>query len=337
MFICPEESNFNYTYAEQIGFESEHAYFTGNVDNLPGTISWVGNTSQKWEHIINKLYSEGNVDLVLNNDNITVRKVKMMPYPICYELENFEQSIQFIIDRPCNVIFTDPNSQLYHRVGTNIVKGERIQVKANTGKMSGTQTYYKLKMTLLEKSEKKFNCTTEVFVTYAECVNGELKKNLMQLLGCIPPWLMPMIRVTPDHKCPETMNIESKIKTDFIKRKLLQFVKQINYQARVELESDNACKLPCNQLEIYAHETSYFKGDWEKNWFNLHFEDMADVNKDVSNYDEFNLIVEVGSSLGLWIGLSAIAVFDIIIKVLETRLMAIANRLRTASCKRNKN
>ena len=39
MFICQEESNFNYTYAEQIGFASENAYMTGNVDNLTDTLT----------------------------------------------------------------------------------------------------------------------------------------------------------------------------------------------------------------------------------------------------------------------------------------------------------
>ena len=32
----------------------------------------------------------------------------------------------------------------------------------------------------------------------------------------------------------------------------------------------------------------------------------VDVYTDSSNYDEFALLVEVGSSLGLWIGLSAL-------------------------------
>jgi hypothetical protein len=334
LFICPEERNFNYTYAKQIGYASENAFLIGNVDNLPDKISWVGNTSQKWDQIINKLYSKADLDLILLDDeNITVKKVEMGLNPICYELENFGQHLEFIIDRPCNIIFTDPNSQLYHRVGTNIVKGDRIQVKSHTGKVSGTQTYYKLKMTLLKKSEKKFNCTTELSVTYAECVNGELKKNLMQILSCIPSWLMHETRSTPHHECPNTINMESKVKADFIKDKLQKFVKQINYEDKVELESDNACKLPCNQLEIYAHETSYFEGEWDNNWFNLHFEDMAEVKKDVSNYDEFNLIVEVGSSLGLWIGLSALAVFDIVIKFLGTSLMTMANRWRTATSK----
>ena len=31
-------------------------------------------------------------------------------------------------------------------------------------------------------------------------------------------------------------------------------------------------------------------------------------------YDVFDLVVEVGSSLGLWIGLSALGVFDLLLK-----------------------
>ena len=32
-------------------------------------------------------------------------------------------------------------------------------------------------------------------------------------------------------------------------------------------------------------------------------------------YDFFDLVVEAGSSLGLWIGLSALGVFDLLVKV----------------------
>ena len=332
MFICPEESNFNYTYAEQIGFEGEDAYLFGKVYNLTDKLPWVGNTSQKWDQIRNLLYPEQNFGIVIDDENITIKKVVgMMPYPICYELENFGHKIQFILDRPCRIIFTNPNSQLYHRMGSNILRGDGIPVNAHTGK-SGTQTYYKLKTTMLEKSEEKFGCTAKLDFNYAECVNGELKKNLMNLLGCIPLWLISMTRSTSDLKCPETLNMESKIDADFIKGKLKLFIEQTNYQAEVELESGNACKVPCSQLEIYARKASHFKGSWKNHWFNLHFEVMADVHKEVSNYDKFSLVVEIGSSLGLWIGLSALAVFDIVIKFLETRLRTMSNRLKTASC-----
>ena len=45
-------------------------------------------------------------------------------------------------------------------------------------------------------------------------------------------------------------------------------------------------------------------------WIGISFEQKVEVEEEMNNYNLFNLIVEVGSSLGLWIGLSAIGVFD---------------------------
>ena len=38
---------------------------------------------------------------------------------------------------------------------------------------------------------------------------------------------------------------------------------------------------------------------------------------DVLAYDEFSLIVDLGSALGLWLGLSALSIFDIILEMYE--------------------
>ena len=40
---------------------------------------------------------------------------------------------------------------------------------------------------------------------------------------------------------------------------------------------------------------------------------MAEVMTEVNNYDQFALLVEVGSCLGLWLGLSLIDFLDLIV------------------------
>ena len=41
------------------------------------------------------------------------------------------------------------------------------------------------------------------------------------------------------------------------------------------------------------------------------------VTTDVMAYDIFNLVVDMGSALGLWLGLSAISIFDLVIWIPE--------------------
>ena len=42
----------------------------------------------------------------------------------------------------------------------------------------------------------------------------------------------------------------------------------------------------------------------------LHFKKTVTATRNMKAYGIFDLIVEIGSSLGLWIGLSALGVFD---------------------------
>ena len=44
----------------------------------------------------------------------------------------------------------------------------------------------------------------------------------------------------------------------------------------------------------------------------VQFEDTVEILEEESNYNEFDLMVEVGSSIGLWIGLSALGIFDLV-------------------------
>ena len=45
----------------------------------------------------------------------------------------------------------------------------------------------------------------------------------------------------------------------------------------------------------------------------LHPQHEVKVFKDIYSYDAVNLVVDLGSALGLWLGLSALGIFDYII------------------------
>mgnify|MGYP001462274617 CR=1 FL=1 len=45
----------------------------------------------------------------------------------------------------------------------------------------------------------------------------------------------------------------------------------------------------------------------------LFFEDHVNIERVVLAYDFASFLVEVGSSLGLWLGLSVVALFDLIV------------------------
>ena len=52
-------------------------------------------------------------------------------------------------------------------------------------------------------------------------------------------------------------------------------------------------------------------------WLQVNIDDKVEIDVEQNNYDGFDLIVEIGSSLGLWVGLSMIGVFDISIGLIR--------------------
>ena len=85
---------------------------------------------------------------------------------------------------------------------------------------------------------------------------------------------------------------------------------------------------------MFSHAT--FKhagiGDFQTNFVNLNFDDSIEEEKIIPAYDLAALLVEVGSSLGLWLGLSVVGVFDILVLVtLRIQLLFKSQKLNAST------
>ena len=63
-------------------------------------------------------------------------------------------------------------------------------------------------------------------------------------------------------------------------------------------------------------------------WLRAHSNDWAIKHTKVYSYDEFDFVVDFGSALGLWLGLSCLSILD---NILET-LMSIKTYWRNNIC-----
>ena len=82
-----------------------------------------------------------------------------------------------------------------------------------------------------------------------------------------------------------------------------------------------SCLLPCSLLSAHAtYQASGTSTILTHNYISLHFDESVAVERIVLSYDSATLLVEIGSCLGLWLGLSAVGVFDIlVIAVFKTK------------------
>ena len=84
----------------------------------------------------------------------------------------------------------------------------------------------------------------------------------------------------------------------------------LNYFEQVDLEK-TSCAEPCTQMSMTTILLKHNAGDYGVNWASFVFSDTVLINTDTNNYDIFSLFVEAGSSLGLWVGLCAVGVYDL--------------------------
>ena len=77
-----------------------------------------------------------------------------------------------------------------------------------------------------------------------------------------------------------------------------------------DLEFANDCLQPCLTMSITLKRTFYITNRIKNASTKLESQKDIVILKDVYSYDLFNLVVDLGSALGLWLGLSALSIFD---------------------------
>ena len=67
-------------------------------------------------------------------------------------------------------------------------------------------------------------------------------------------------------------------------------------------------------MHFKLNKTSHITNRIDSAAFKMKIKDGIIVNTDVNAYDKFSLVVDLGSSLGLWLGLSALSIFDTLVE-----------------------
>ena len=133
-------------------------------------------------------------------------------------------------------------------------------------------------------------------------------KQLLKWYGCLPPWF-PTSDATL--KCPMDQANKAMNKSELIhvKEELYHF-----YTDMKPMQCMKQCQKPCNKIDIRVNKI------WFKDYYPLNNEIVVSpdsevlVHTEAYTYHMFNLIVDLGSSLGLWLGFSALSIFDELIQ-----------------------
>ena len=179
----------------------------------------------------------------------------------------------------------------------SLMSGDQLEMK-NSPNRSRFYTYtIHLKETVVDP--RHGNCVNYPngnHVSYSACVEAEMRERIVPVLGCMFPWMSSQDACTGD--LPRLAKHQP----------LIDWTINLIYDAWGGIEhKSESCLVPCNLLHFQTeYHGSGPAGPGGQGKFFIHFGMDINVEKELLAYDETDLLVEIGSCLGLWLGLSVI-------------------------------
>ena len=82
-----------------------------------------------------------------------------------------------------------------------------------------------------------------------------------------------------------------------------------------EVRMFKKCLPPCVTINIKLQKTRHERHRLNEAWLTAVSKDLATKLTEVYSYDQFDFVVDFGSALGLWLGLSCLSILDNILEM----------------------
>ena len=334
--VCAENP-FNYSRAARVGYYGHLFYLTGEIVNW-SMLSWAGQTGNKSvSETVKFLYkSVDGTKLQVGtgtgrSGNFTggTKEKFLIPYGLCQTFEGMPRDFVSITVEGSfsyKIFITDPAATTAFQLPYSLMSGEKILMQASkTG--PHTWTGYRIKITekIVETNDGTcIDYPNDNFKSYSDCIDAELQDKILPTLGCMVPL---MSEVNP---CSQPIPRLAKHEP------LIQWIVNIslNSWGNIEYKSDT-CLQPCTLMSIQASvESSETYANNTGTAIDFYFGETIEIEKIVLAYDATSLLVEIGSCLGLWLGLSVVGMYDICFILMgKIRWMVTSKQVKSAACK----
>ena len=306
--VC-KTSQFNYDYAKELHTLSTGNFFRGNIGNT-NFLSWSGPDGyMTFDETVNSLYNSSLGDVIVNfevvKENVSTKF--LLPNGVCYIVEgNPGNWIKIQIEERSDytVTITDPAANTNFRVSDHLMTGDTILVKTDFTTRIGVDYRIQLKERSIKTGDGScIEYPNEKHNSYADCVDDELEKKIQPVLGCMVPW------ISRKNQCAGL------IPRLPIHKDLIAFLGTIYVPSWAgQAHTSDTCPPPCTTLSAHSsYLRTFARSTLPKDKIFLYFDENIKVERIVAAYDFGTLLVEIGSSLGLWLGLSVVGVFDALV------------------------
>ena len=295
---------FNYSLSPEFGYDRFTDLVTGDLMNSDHN-SWSGKTGDMTFDELKKIlftYDDSYYKASYENTKKGINKpeeygiVYIAPHGFCMKLRTGKSGIIVTnTSRASSLFLVDPmwsdNLRLMGHENEIIDFGEQINGQYES-------FAYDVKVTLHDSSINDGQTCIDYEnngLSYGKTTENLLQQFMLNWFECILPW----IQNSPHTVCDKILKNEtlSKIQEDivlFILNKETRFLQQ--------------AQPPCHKMKFSTKRVDHWRrNDATKLYFNII--DEVTVITDTYAYDMFSLVVDLGSALGLWLGLSAVDIF----------------------------
>ena len=314
--ICPT-NQYNLTALKMYGYTNRNLMLFGSaIFKSKPYYSWGGQ--------VNKTYTEMLADLfpsvIINNDinpkittkPKTIEEIFVPKYGYCIKVTNYSKEdgvvIQVLIaENEFHVYITDRKQDSFPIFWFDSQHGELV-----TG-LRGVEAWYDVEIRQKSRSNPNIKGLCEEYDTrtFADCVDDKVGEVMMPVLGCNPPYL------SAKNQCTRYFVDEdlSKVRKYFTEIGLWNDY-LMELVALRPIPPQKLCKPPCLATETHVQLRGTNSPDHPKHGanmakVNLNFKTIVTKTFKGINYHFYDFIIDSGSSLGLWLGLSVIGLTDI--------------------------
>ena len=314
VYTC-QADQFNFTNARSQGYPYLQAFLIGNLTlKLNNTMktSWNGKDGNlTYKDLESYMFTHNYTNLNVYDDiDPSMKKTLLLPQGICMKLNitKSKPTISLITKQKVEVIAVDPYK-------ANDVWTEKDPDSVTTIGPHTESLYengiFELEYTVHDSAiHDGLTCTdyTKTKQTYQECISTLIKQKLSSVYGCLPPW----IPADESENICKT-EIDLRLSQEMMEGPEFQFLKELLGSREVEMFKQ--CLLPCVSIKMKLKRTRYDTNFPDNAWISIYSKAWAKKRTDIYSYNGFNFIVDFGSALGLWMGLSCLSILD---QILET-------------------
>ena len=301
--ICPV-NQFVYSNFRKLSYTQLKEFLKGEIwpsnDNLH-SVSWGGHENLTFIEVLNAIYDENVLSRIsISPERFNSKKVYVAKFGYCLEISEFDPEYIEIYTRESKelrLMFTDKSYRSYFMPDISSHLGGKILIKPGSLNNIDVQLKKFLGCDSNHKDEKRHDFQT--------CIDSEINSKIGKPLGCIPPWL------SENNQCNETYP------ANFLKR-IPEFDDEYLWPPYTFANSkiEAKCKTSCKSTKYLALEREPMSDDTWGAAF-ITFDQNVHVTEKIENYSLFQYIIDVGSSLGLWLGLSVLGLHDLLVMAVD--------------------